>query len=228
MPDERLIVALDTPSLEPALDLVARLGDLVGFYKVGLTLYTAAGPAAVRALRERGKRVFLDLKLHDIPAQVAGAAAAAARLDTDLLTVHAAGGEAMMQAAARAVAGTGLRLVGVTLLTSLPLPDGDPGPILSAARRAIGAGLHGVVASPAEAAALRRGLGAGPLIVTPGIRLREAAGDDQARTGDPGGALAAGASHLVVGRPITSAADPRAAALEILDAMGRAGVAPVR
>src|SRR3990170_3998211 len=111
MADERLIVALDHRELDGALRLVELLGERVAFYKVGLTLYTAAGPAAVRALRERGKRVFLDLKLHDIPVQVGGAAAVAAQLGADLLTVHVAGGPAMMEAAARAVAGTGLRLL---------------------------------------------------------------------------------------------------------------------
>lgn len=215
--DERLIVALDHDDLDRSLALVDVLGDLVGFYKVGLTLYTAAGPAAVEALRKRAKRVFLDLKLHDIPVQVAGAAAAAAAVGAELLTVHVAGGEAMMQAAAGAVAGTGMRLLGVTVLTSLAVPAVES--VVAAARAARAAGLDGVVAAAGEAAALRRALGAEPLIVIPGIRLKQAAGDDQARTGDPAAALAAGASHLVVGRPITAQTDPRAAAVEILAAM---------
>lgn len=225
MSDERLIVALDHGALAPALALADRLGDLVGFYKVGLTLYTAAGPAAVAALKERGKRVFLDLKLHDIPVQVSGAARAASAQGVDLVTLHAAGGEAMMAAAAEAVRGTGTRLLGVTVLTSLAAPD--PGVILAAARRAVAAGLDGVVAAATEAGALRAALGPGPLLVTPGIRLPGAAGDDQVRTGGPGEALRAGASHLVVGRPITGAADPRAAAREILAAMAGAAAPAV-
>jgi len=215
--DDRLIVALDHDELDRSLALVDVLGDLVGFYKVGLTLYTAAGPAAVEALRKRAKRVFLDLKLHDIPVQVAGAAAAAAAVGAELLTVHVAGGEAMMQAAAGAVTGTGMRLLGVTVLTSLAVPEVES--VVAAARSARAAGLDGVVAAAGEAAALRRALGPEPLIVIPGIRLKQAAGDDQARTGDPAAALAAGASHLVVGRPITAQTDPRAAAIEILAAM---------
>ena len=225
MSDERLIVALDHGALAPALALADRLGDLVGFYKVGLTLYTAAGPAAVTALKERGKRVFLDLKLHDIPVQVGGAARAASAQGVDLLTLHVAGGEVMMAAAAEAVRGTGTRLLGVTVLTSLAAPD--PGAIVAAARRAVAAGLDGVVAAATEAGALRTALGAGPLLVTPGIRLPGAAGDDQVRTGGPGEALRAGASHLVVGRPITGAADPRAAAREILAAMAGAAAPAV-
>lgn len=220
MTDERLIVALDLGDLARALALADRLGELVGFYKVGLTLYTAAGPAAVTALKERGKRVFLDLKLHDIPVQVGGAARAASAHGVDLLTLHAAGGEEMMAAAAAAVAGTRTRLLGVTVLTSLAAPD--PEVILAAARRAVGAGLDGVVAAATEARALRAALGPGSLIVTPGIRLPGAAGDDQVRTGGPDEALRAGASHLVVGRPITGAPDPRAAAEEILTAMAGA------
>jgi orotidine-5'-phosphate decarboxylase len=218
--DERLIVALDHGDLEDALDLVARLADRAMFYKVGLTLYTAAGPRAVAALRERGKRVFLDLKLHDIPVQVGGAAAAAARLGVDLLTVHAAGGEAMMRAAAGAVAGSGTRIIAVTLLTSLVAPDDSGAFVLRTAEQAVTAGVDGVVASAAEAAALRGALGVGPLIVTPGIRLVAAGADDQARVGRPDEALRAGASHLVVGRPITAAKDPVRAATELLRIMG--------
>jgi orotidine-5'-phosphate decarboxylase len=214
--DRRLIVALDHDDLDKALAMVDLIDELVDFYKVGLTLYTAAGPGAVKALKDRRKQVFLDLKLHDIPVQVAGAAAAAANLGVDLLTVHVAGGEAMMRAAASAVEATGVRLLGVTVLTSLEAPDGAP---LRAAQAALAAGLDGVVAAPGEAAAIRRALGPNPLIVTPGIRLAPVSKDDQARTGDPRTALAAGANHLVVGRPITAEADPRRAAGAILAAM---------
>lgn len=217
--DQRLIVALDHGDLDQALDLVARLGDLAVFYKVGLTLYTAAGPRAVAALRERGKRVFLDLKLHDIPVQVGGAAAVAARLGVDLLTVHEAGGEAMMRAAAGAAAGTPTRILAVTLLTSLAAPDGSADFVLRAAERVVAAGVDGVVAAAGEAAALRHALGEGPLIVTPGIRLVAGAADDQARVGRPDEALRAGATHLVVGRPITGAEDPARAAAELLAIM---------
>ncbi len=223
MSDERLIVALDMGRLDAALALADRLGDLVAFYKVGLTLYTAAGPAAVLALRERKKRVFLDLKLCDIPLQVGGAALAASRLGVDLLTVHTAGGEAMMRAAADAVRGTGTRLLGVTVLTSLAAPG--PVVILARAREAVAAGLDGVVAAPGEASTLRAELGPRVLIVTPGIRLEPAAADDQVRTGTPGAALHAGASYLVVGRPISAAPDPEAAARGVLAAMASGGPA---
>jgi orotidine-5'-phosphate decarboxylase len=219
MADERLIVALDDSDLASALELVTELGDLVDFYKVGLTLCTAAGPAAVKALKERGKRVFFDLKLHDIPAQVGGAAGVAAELGVDLLTVHAAGGPAMMRAAATAVAGSTTRLLGVTVLTSLVLPGGSPEPVLTAAEAAMAAGLDGVVASPEEAAALRAALGQAALIVTPGIRPAGSDLGDQKRVSDPATALQRGASHLVIGRPITAAGDPRAATKAILAAI---------
>jgi orotidine-5'-phosphate decarboxylase len=217
--DERLILALDDPDLGSALELVAELGDLVSFYKVGLTLYTGAGPLAVKALKERGKQVFLDLKLHDIPAQVGGAAAVAVAQGVDLLTVHVAGGPAMMRAAAAAAAGTTTKLLGVTVLTSLALPGGSEEPVLVAARAAMAAGLDGVVASPAEAPALRSTLGAAALIVTPGIRPSGSDPGDQARVSDPETALRGGASHLVIGRPITAATDPRAAAAAIVKGM---------
>jgi orotidine-5'-phosphate decarboxylase len=220
---ERLIVALDRPDLEQALRLVDHLDDRVRFYKVGLTLYTAAGHAAVRALVERGKRVFLDLKLHDIPAQVAGAVTAARGLGAALLTVHTAGGGAMLEAAVAAATGSPLALLGVTVLTSQTAVGGE---VERRARLAVASGLDGVVCSPLEIAALRAALGRGPLVVTPGIRPRQAAvaGEDQVRVATPEAALAAGASHLVVGRPITGAPEPRDAVDAILTAM-RAGLA---
>jgi orotidine-5'-phosphate decarboxylase len=220
--DDRLIVALDVPDLEQALELVERIGEGVGFYKVGVTLYTAAGPAAVERLRAAQKRVFLDLKLHDIPVQVAGAVAAAAAHEVDLLTVHTAGGEAMLTAAARAASTSSLRLLGVTVLTSQPAA---PGEVEARAERALAAGLDGVVCSPLEVGALRARLGDAALLVTPGIRpaATDAAatitGDDQVRTATPAAALRAGATHLVVGRPITTAADPPAAVRAIIAAM---------
>jgi orotidine-5'-phosphate decarboxylase len=218
MADERLIVALDDSDLASALELVTELGELVDFYKVGLTLCTAAGPAAIKALKERGKRVFFDLKLHDIPAQVGGAAGVAAELGVDLLTLHAAGGPAMMRAAATAVAGSTTRLLGVTVLTSLALPGGSE-PVMEAAEAAMAAGLDGVVASPEEAGLLRAALGQAALIVTPGIRPAGSELGDQKRVSDPATALQRGASHLVIGRPITAAADPRAATAAILAAI---------
>ena len=222
-----LIVALDVPARAEALGLVDRLGGEVDFYKVGLELYTRAGPDVVRDLRARGKRVFLDLKLHDIPNTVSSAVRATAELDVELLTVHAAGGVPMLSAAAAAAeAGPGrLALLGVTLLTSLSLTDVEAAwgrPILSlreevlrlaAAARA--SGLAGVVASPHEAEALRRRLGPGLLIVTPGLRLPGVPVHDQARIATPGAAVRAGATHLVIGRSVTAAPDPVAAMAEV-------------
>ncbi len=222
-----LIVALDVPSRAEALGLVDRLGGEVDFYKVGLELYTRAGPDVVRDLRARGKRVFLDLKLHDIPNTVSSAVRATAELEVELLTVHTAGGAPMLSAAAAAAeAGPGrLALLGVTLLTSLSPTDVEAAwgrPIsslreevlrLAAAARA--SGLAGVVASPHEAEALRRRLGPGLLIVTPGIRLPGAPAHDQARIATPGAAVRAGATHLVIGRSVTAAPDPVAAMAEV-------------
>ena len=225
-PRDRLVVALDVPSLEEAQAMAARLSGVVRWYKVGLELYTAAGPAAVAAVRKDG-RVFLDLKFHDIPATVAGAVAAATRLGVDLLTVHALGGTAMLLAAAEAALRTAeiIRrrpptVLGVTLLTS-----GDAAAMAEAgiagtpaeaavrlARLARAAGLGGVVASPADAAAIRAACGPDLLIVCPGIRPAGAAADDQRRVATPRAAIEAGADVLVVGRPITRAPDPRNAA----------------
>lgn len=227
---ERLIVAYDVPGLGEALELDRRLGEATLWAKVGLQLFTAAGPQVVEELKARGRRVFLDLKLHDIPNTVAGGVASAAAHGVDLLTLHAEGGPAMMQAAAasRDEAGTGLRLLAVTVLTSL---DGSeypevyrPGPVFDRvavfARAAAEAGMDGVVCSPLELERLAPVLPPEFLRVTPGIR--PAGGDlgDQARAGSPAAALSAGASHLVVGRPITRAADPAVAAAGILEEMG--------
>ncbi|HEX9247708.1 MAG TPA: orotidine-5'-phosphate decarboxylase [bacterium] len=224
-PRDRLIVALDVPSLEEAQAMAARLAGVVRWYKVGLELYTAAGPAAVAAVKDG--RVFLDLKFHDIPATVAGAVSAATRLGVDLLTVHALGGTAMLLAAAEAALRTAeiIRrrppaVLGVTLLTS-----GDAAAMAEAgiagtpaeaavrlARLARAAGLGGVVASPVDAAAIRAACGPDLLIVCPGIRPAGAAADDQRRVSTPRAAIEAGADVLVVGRPITRAPDPRSAA----------------
>jgi orotidine-5'-phosphate decarboxylase len=225
---DRLIVALDTSGLPQAEALVDRLAGVVTHFKVGSALFTTAGPAAVEMVRRRGADVFLDLKYHDIPATVAGAVQAAARLGVWLLTVHASGGAAMLRAAveaARTAGGDRPRIVAVTVLTSLDraslhrevgVPVAVEGHAVRLAALAREAGCDGVVASPREAARLRAILGPTALIVTPGIRPPGSEADDQARTATPATAIRAGADYVVVGRPITGAADPAAAAQTIL------------
>jgi len=224
---DRLIVALDHPALGDALKLIETLGDAVEFYKVGLELFINEGASAVGELRGRGKRVFLDLKLHDIPETVKRAAQAAARLDVELLTVHAPGGAAMLRAAVEG-AGARTRVLAVTVLTSLDAADLRADGIAAASteeqvlRRALvarDAGCAGVIASPLEAAAIRRSVGPDFLIVTPGVRIALAS-DDQKRVETPRAAVTAGADAIVVGRPIRDAADPRAAAQRFLDELG--------
>ena len=218
--NQRIIVALDTPRLDPALALVDRIGPACGFYKVGLEIFAAEGPRVVKALAERGKRVFLDLKLHDIPNQVAGAVARAGELGVKFLTVHAMGGRDMLAAAASA-APSSLTLLGVTVLTSL---DGSSLEVLFGrrvddvgaevgrlARLVREAGLGGVVCSAAEASRVRETMGPEPCIVTPGIRLAGDPVHDQRRVRTAGEAFTAGATHIVVGRPVTRAPDPAAA-----------------
>jgi orotidine-5'-phosphate decarboxylase len=223
-PVDRLIVALDHATLAGALGQVESLGDAVERYKVGLELFAAEGPHTVAELRARGKRVFLDLKLHDIPETVLRAARAAAATGADLLTVHASGGREML---ARAVEGAGpaAKVLAVTVLTSLDLADlradglqveSTAEQVVRRARLAHQVGCAGVVASPLEAEAIRRELGPGFLIVTPGVRLA-AASDDQKRVATPRAARQAGADLVVVGRPIRDAADRRAAAAAFLD-----------
>jgi len=212
------ILALDMPGWAAADRLVHALGDDVPFYKVGLELFSGEGPGVVRELAGRGKRVFLDLKLHDIPNTVAGATRSAARLGAELLTVHAAGGQAMVRAAVEAAGST--RILAVTVLTSLAdgaLPPSFPPDahvadlVVRLAEDALAAGAHGLVCSGAEVRALRERFGAAPLLVVPGTRPHGAGHEDQARVVTPQAALDAGASWLVVGRAVTSAADPRAA-----------------
>jgi orotidine-5'-phosphate decarboxylase len=220
------MLAFDRPCLdEAARVLLGRLAGRVGAVKVGLELYTAEGPDAVRAVQREGGRVFLDLKLHDIPNTVRGAARAAARLGVDFLTVHAAGGEAMLRAAAEGAGeGGGTTLLAVTVLTSLDAATlaavGLKGPTEAAALRlarlAVEAGVPGLVCSPREAAPIRDALGPAPLLVTPGIRGAGTPADDQQRTLSAAEALAAGSDYLVVGRPVLDAPDPEAALERLL------------
>jgi orotidine-5'-phosphate decarboxylase len=241
---DQILVALDVETREEALRLADTLRGSVGGFKIGSRLFTAEGPSMVRTLTERGDRVFLDLKFHDIPNTVAAAAAAAAGLGVWMLNVHASGGTAMMQvartAAHEAAAKRGLTpplVIAVTVLTSMnqsalretgvviDLMD----QVLRLAELARDAGLDGVVASPRETSSIRARFGADFAIVTPGIRggaaaLRQGPGqsasrDDQERTMSPADALAAGASYLVVGRPIIGAGDPREAADAIVGSL---------
>lgn len=227
-----IIVPLDHPSPDDALALVERLGEDASFYKVGLELFTRSGPDVVRELRRRGKRVFLDLKLHDIPNTVARAVEAAGALEAELVTVHAGGGSSMMEAA-RDAAPEGMRILGVTVLTSLTATEveGVWGREINSIRDEVGrlaglahrCGLHGVVASALEAGWIRRALEPPFLIVTPGIRPRGTAAEDQKRVATPTDAVLAGADYLVVGRPVTRAADPAAALAAVLAEVAAAG-----
>lgn len=231
--NRRLITALDVPDGAGALALAAALGPAGGFVKVGLELFSAAGPPVVTALRGLGRDVFLDLKYHDIPNTVAAAARQASRLGASLCTIHAANGRAALQAAAAALAdeppgpaGQRPALLAVTVLTSLSAADLDeiaPGGGTLAdrlARLAVLAwesGCDGLVCSAADLPELRRVLGPEPLVVTPGIRPASGAADDQKRVATPRQAAAAGADFLVIGRPVTQAPDPAAALAAIAD-----------
>jgi orotidine-5'-phosphate decarboxylase len=227
-----VIVALDFDSREPALRLVDALAEEAEFYKVGLELFTRAGPDVVAELTARDKSVFLDLKLHDIPNTVAGAVRAASAGGVRLLTVHAWGGPEMLAAAAGA-ADADLEILAVTVLTSLSgytlgqvlgRPGADPlAEVERMARMAQAAGVDGAVCSPHEAAAVRAAAGPGFTIVTPGIRLAGGSRHDQARVATPAAAAEAGADYLVVGRAVTQAADPVAALRQVRaeSAMGR-------
>jgi orotidine-5'-phosphate decarboxylase len=225
MSDERLIVALDVPDALTGLHLATEIGDAVSFYKIGLGMLTGGGLALARELKDdHGKRIFMDLKLFDIGATVTAAVRGLARFDLDFLTVH---GDPQVVAAAREGAGSsGLKILAVTVLTSMDRADLDDacikpgaleGIVAERAVRALDAGADGVIASPEEAAMIRAlPQAAGRLIVTPGVRPAGADKGDQKRVMTPAAAIAAGADHIVVGRPVWQAADPRAAARAIL------------
>jgi len=225
MSDPRLIVGLDFADAGEARRMTETLGDLVSFYKIGLTLLAGEGLALSRELKAAGKSVFQDWKLHDIGAQVEGAARAVAANGCDFVTVHAE--PQVMEAAVRGRADSPLKVLAVTVMTSLSGEDlREIGYELSVqdlverrVRQAIESGCDGVVASPREAALARRGGGPDFLVVTPGVRPAGAALDDQVRVASPGEALRQGASHLVAARPIIRAADPRAAAQAMLAEM---------
>jgi orotidine-5'-phosphate decarboxylase len=221
---DRLAFALDVASWSEAEPFADALRDVVGVFKVGLQLFTAEGPSSVTRLRDRGCSVFLDLKLNDIPATVQHATESAVKLGATYLTIHASAGVEAMRAAARVAAGSQLKLLGVTLLTSLdeaslnqigwrgPTPDA----VVRLAKLAVDAGFPGLVCSPIECELIRAELGRDVLLVTPGIRPSGSKQSDQKRLATPAHAIASGADVLVVGRPIRDAADPKKAAESVL------------
>ncbi len=222
--DERLIVALDVPTAAAALELADRLAPHVGFFKVGLQLFLEAGFAVCDALSARGHKVMLDLKFHDIPQTVFLAVSQLAGHDIALATVH--GYPQVVEAAAKAKGNT--KILAVTVLTSLGADElqqtGFAGSLADLVRlravTSLAAGADGIVCSPLETALLRKNLGAKPVIATPGIRPLDSVRDDQTRTATPRAAIAAGADHIIVGRPLTKASDPAAAARDILRERG--------
>jgi orotidine-5'-phosphate decarboxylase len=229
---QRLIVALDVPDAASAARLVDRLEGACTWFKVGLELFVAAGPAVLEPLLKRGHAVFLDLKFHDIPNTIAGAVRSAAGLGAKMMTVHAAGGPAMLEAAHNALAGIANppELLAVTMLTSMDasqtraigLERSPAEQVEFLTRMGLAAGMRGFVCSPQEVGAVRALTGPGGILVVPGIRPAGAAAGDQKRIATPGETLHAGASYLVVGRPITQAADPAAATRAILAEMATA------
>lgn len=228
---EKVIVALDVDTLQEVEDLVSKLAPYVGMFKVGLQLYTSLGPKVLEAVKEKGGKIFCDLKLHDIPNTVAQASRVLTSYGVDMLNVHASGGFKMMSAAAEAVANEAAKrnitkpeLIAVTVLTSLGSEDlseiglvKDPAEVVVEwAKLTKKSGLDGVVASPKEAALIKEACGSDFLIVTPGIRPQGTDVNDQKRITTPKDALKIGSTHLVIGRPITAAADPVAAAQKIM------------
>ena len=226
-----LIVALDVQTREEAVAQVKRIGDGVGFYKIGLELFTAEGPDVVKAVKDLGKKIFLDLKFHDIPRTVERAVRSGGKLGVDLMTIHSVGGKAMIKAAVDAAAefgSAGPKILAVTVLTSLDRSDledvGIQGrepadQVVAMAKFATDNGAHGLVCSPLEVAKLSASLKSGTLFVTPGVRPAGAQVGDQKRVATPADAVRGGATHLVVGRPILAAEDPVAAAKAILAEM---------
>ncbi len=233
--DPGVILPLDTPDAQSAKGLVEALGAAQDYYKVGLQLFTVAGPDLVRALVDAGKRVFLDLKFHDIPNTVYGAVRSARTLGVSMVTVHTVGGTDMLRAAAEAAEDT-LTVLGVTVLTSFDdrtlaqawgRPDAEVGgEVIRLARSAADAGLGGMVASVREAAPLRSALGPGAVLVTPGIRPSGSEVGDQKRVATPTQAVKAGADYLVIGRPITRSPDPLKALEGIRAEIRGAGMSP--
>lgn len=223
-----VIVALDFDTKLEAMELVRQLGADSGFYKVGLQLLTQEGPSIVRELVVMGKEVLLDLKLHEIPNSITGAVEAAGKLGASMVTVHASGGSAVLKAAVAASAPyPRLKILALTVITSLSdrdlpevgLPPSVEQQVDLLARLAVRCGCHGVVASAQEAARLSKSVPAGMLIVTPGIQLRGAAGNDQVQVATPAFARESGATHVVIGRSITKASEPRDAFAEALAGM---------
>ena len=231
------IIALDVQTKAEALAKIAQIGEAGTFYKIGLELFTAEGPDVVKAVKDLGKKVFLDLKLHDIPRTVERAVRSGAKLGADLMTIHASGGKAMVRAAADAAAECGgAKILAVTVLTSLDRSDlEDAGvcgrspaeQVAALASLAVANGAHGLVCSPLEVGVLSRSLSAGTLFVTPGVRPAGAAVGDQKRVATPADAVRDGATHLVVGRPVLAAPDPAAAARAILAEVAAAEAAKV-
>lgn len=231
---QRLIVALDVPDAAAAARMAAQLEGVCQWFKVGLELFAAAGPAVLEPLLKRGHSIFLDLKFHDIPNTVAGAVASATALDVQMITIHTCGGAEMMKAAENAAQKTARELnrpapliLGVTVLTSMDdrslhevgVPVSAEEQVLHLARLAVNSGLRGLVCSPLEVTKLRSMIPKNVQLVTPGIRLGDEKADDQKRTLSPKDAIAAGANWLVIGRPIYGAAKPREAAEKILQTL---------
>lgn len=232
--DNRLIVALDVADMAEVQSLVVALGEAVNYYKVGMQLFYSTGLECLTYLREQGKNIFLDLKMHDIPNTVAQGAASLTRLGVSMINVHAEGGSTMMRTAAENVAATAdslkivrPKLIAVTVLTSMNAvewaalrhTDSITEQVVHLAKMAKQSGLDGVVASPQEAVSIQEACGKDFIIVTPGVRPQGAALNDQSRVATPAAALKAGAHYLVIGRPITAATEPLAAAQAILAEM---------
>jgi len=226
---EKIIVALDAPDTASALKLAEALGDTALWVKIGLQLFTAEGPDIVRAMKDRGYKVFLDLKFHDIPNTAREAVHSAVKLGADMTTIHLSGGQRMIREAVEAAADSALLVLGVTVLTSfdeaelrgIGVNKTPAEQVENLVALGTSVGLRGVVCSPHEISILRARFGSDLTIVTPGVRPAGAAANDQQRVMTPGDAIKAGASYLVIGRPVTGAASPRDSLLRIADEMER-------